>query len=178
MLTDTLPEGIQLLKLDSVDKIQTLWYNMSQIEGLFDDFTKGDFQRFIRGLQAPDSIWFEREDGNGVLYLTSVVPGLHAVGHFVYWDKRLRGREESTLGVMRWAMQPEVAGLQKVNCYIPDYAITTRKFAEKLGMKQEGKIRRWSVSNGKLFDMFVYGITKEEAFDGTVHGPSSTDVSA
>lgn len=160
------PPGTKYLEL-TFDKVSFLWKRLGEISGLFDDYTRNDQAAFRQWLMAPDSIWLERLDGNGVLYLTQVRPHLSAVAHFVYWDKKLSGREEFTMDCLRWAMSN--ADLKKINSYIPHFAGAALHFARKLGFKKEGYIRRWSYSRGKLFDAIVYGMTYEEAFDGRVH---------
>lgn len=154
------PEGIKLLEL-TPEKGQFLWDTFNQIQGIFDDYHKDRADLFLQRLLAPDTVWLEREDGNGVLYLTEIIRGLSAVGHIVYWDKRLRGREEFTLDCLRWLM--DTIPLQKVNVFLPDFAKTARSFTERMGFKQEGKIRNWTFYDAKLHDVFLFGITREEA---------------
>lgn len=164
----SLPEGTELLVL-TPEKAAMLWSKLSEIPGLFDDFTVNRPDIFLQGLLAPDSVWLERSDGNGILYLRNVKPGLSASGHIVYWDKRLRGREEFTKNVMRWLMRN--IPLQKINLWLPDYSQNARAFAERCGFKEEGCIRKWSYSNGRLYDIYAYGITQEEAFEEESDGP-------
>lgn len=175
-----MPKGIKFLELTSQEKVLELWERLNQISGLWDDFTVNRPDLFVQGLQAPNSVWLERTDGNGILYLKNVIPGLSASGHLVYWDKRLRGREEETMEALRWVMQS--IPLQKINLFLPDYAGSLRRFAERCGFKQEGCIRRWSYSGGKTFDVYVFGITRDEAFanveedDGPILRADSDDV--
>jgi hypothetical protein len=171
-----LPDGVQIMSLDSIDKVKDLWDKLNEINGLFDDYHKDRGDVFMNMLQAPNTVFLERTDGNGILYLTEVIPNLSATGHIVYWDKRLRGREEFTLNVLRWLMQ--VIPLVKMNVFLPDYAKAARAFTERLGFKREGKLRQWSYQNGKLFDMFVFGMTIEEALNGKLDATTSTDVSS
>lgn len=173
------PEGTHYLQV-SREKALELWEKLNSIPGLWDDFTVNRPEVFFQHLGSPDSVWLERDDGNGILYLRGIIPGLSGSGHVVYWDRKLRGREDFTLNVLRWFMTN--VPLQKVNLYLPDYARIVHSFAKRVGFKEEGRIRRWSYSNGKTFDIFVMGITREEAFanmeeeDGTVHGTISDDV--
>lgn len=169
-----MPEGVKMLELDSIDKVNDLWYKLNEIKGLFDDYHKDRVDIFLNMLRAPNTVWLERTDGNGILYLTEVIPNLSATGHIVYWDKRLRGREEFTLDVLRWLMQ--VIPLVKVNVFLPDYAKVARSFTERLGFKKEGKLRKWSRHEGKLFDMFVYGMTIEEVLNGKLNETTGSDV--
>ena len=173
------PKGTKWLELTK-EKALWLWEKLNEIPGLWDDFTVNRPDLFFRELSAPDSVWLEKEDGNGILYLKKVVPGLSASGHVVYWDKRLRGREEFTMDTLRWMMQ--TIPLQKINLFLPDYAGAARNFATRCGFKEEGRIRKWSYSGGKTFDIYVYGVTREEAFEqaevdnGPVHGTDSDEI--
>ena len=166
MLSDQLPEEAKWLEL-TPEKVQFLWKKLSEVKGLHDDFTRGQFPMFLRMLSMPNSLWLERKDGNGILYMTEVIQHLSATAHFVYWDKRLRGREEFTMDCLRFVM--EKLDLMKVNAYLPQYAAAALHFVKKLEFKKEGTIRRWSYSDGKLFDIHVFGITREEAFNGRLH---------
>lgn len=168
-----MPEGVQLMEL-TPDKVKLLWDKLHVIDGLFDDMTRGNFQYFVSRLQQPDSVWLEREDGNGILYLTSVIPGLSAFGHVVYWDKRLRGREDFTLSTLLWLM--DMLSLRKINVWLPDYSKAAIAFVKRLGFKHEGTLRMWSYSNGKLFNMEAFGITQEEALNGRLHETGDGDV--
>jgi hypothetical protein len=159
MLTKEMPKGVKLVEL-SHQKALELWEKFSAINGLFDDFQKGNFTVFLNKLSSRDTVWLEREDGNGLLYLTSVIPGLSATGHILFWDKKLIGTESFTLDVLRYLV--EVIPLKKVNLYLPDFAKSAIRYAERLGFKYEGTIRRWSYSNGSLFDMKVFGMLSEE----------------
>jgi len=162
------PEGTQVLEL-TFPKLQNLWEKLSKISGLFDDFHRNNPSLFLQLLTSKDTAWFERTDGNGILYLTSIIPRLSATAHIVYWDKRLRGKEEFTLNALKWVFQK--FDLKKINLYLPEYASIAQHFAKKLGFQKEGQIRRWSLSKGKPFDIIVYGMIPEEVFDGKLHGP-------
>lgn len=160
MSTRPLPEGVHILEL-SPEKAQEIWDKFSAIPGIFDDYSKNRPDLFLQRLLAPDTVWLERDDGNGVLYLTDVIRGLSAVGHIVYWDKRLRGREDFTMNCLRWLM--DVIPLQKINVFLPDFAKTAQAFATRMGFKQEGKLRNFSFYDTKLHDCFLFGMTREEA---------------
>lgn len=175
-----MPKGIHALELNE-GKPQELWRQVNKIPALWDDFTANRPQVFFQNLVSRNSIWLERDDGNGILYLLNIVAGLSASGHVVYWDGRLKGREAETIEALCWVM--EEAMLLKVNLYVPDYAHSVRQFARRMGFRQEGCIRRWSFSQGKAFDIYVMGILREEAFarmeeqDGAIHGTVSDDIS-
>ena len=50
----------------------------------------------------------------------------------------------------------------KSNVYIYDYNEASRKFHEKLGFVEEGRLRQMSYSGGKYHDTVYYGILRDE----------------
>lgn len=167
------PKGAHLMQL-TPQKITELWDKLHVIDGLFDDYTRGNYQLFVQRLQLPNSVYLERDDGNGILYLTDVVPGLKASGHVVYWDKRLRGREDFTLSCLQWLIN--MLSLRKVNVFLPSYAKAAIAFTKRMGFTHEGTLRRWSYSDGKLFDMESFGITNEEVYNERIHESGDGDI--
>jgi hypothetical protein len=163
MLTNT-PQGTRLLIL-TPEKLRMIWGRMDGINGLFDDFAKGRPDIFLQGLLAPENVWLELEDGNGVLYATSVMPGLSAQVHFVYWDRKLSPRIALTNEGLVWLV--ERLNLQKINAVIPDFCKAALHFAKKLGFVHEGVVRRYSYSGGKLYNAVYLGMTREEVLDGS-----------
>ncbi len=162
-----LPEGLRFVEL-TVEKAVEMWNRMNDISGLFDDYTKGNFESFRANVESPNSLWLETTQGDGLLYLLDIVRGLSASAHFIFWDRKLKGKEELCKAALRFAMTH--IPLVKVNVFLPDYATHLNHFIKRLGFTKEGMIRRWSISNGRLFDVYVYGITYEEAIeDGTIH---------
>ena len=163
-LLPPLPDGVRELEL-TPEKVDTLWTKMNEIPGLFDDGSKGDFHLFMSRLLDRESVWYEMLDGEGIFYASSMMPGLSATGHIVFFDKTLSDKKELTTAVMRHVMVKY--NLKKINVYIPDFAMSARRFALKLGFSKEGILRRWAYNSGRLYDMWLYGMTFEEAFDGS-----------
>jgi len=166
------PEGAQILSADA-NKLGDIYAKLAQTRGVFDDFTKNP-EYFFKLYFAKDTVWLERTDGNGILYLTNVIPGLSALAHIVYWDKRLGGREAFTLDCLRWGFTN--IGLKKVNVWMPEFAKAAIHFARKLGFQFEGKVRRWSYSQGRTYDILMYGMTNEEAFSGQQYAAVQPDI--
>jgi len=161
-----LPEGLKFMEL-SLEKEAYLWDRFSRIHGMFDDFNKNNRDSFRRNLFSPNSLWLETIDETGVLYLLNIIPGLSASAHFVFFDETLRGREELCKAAMRFAMQN--IPLRKINVWLPSYVYALRRFIKRCGLTTEGKLRRWSIHDGKFFDIIAHGILYEEAMsDGTV----------
>jgi hypothetical protein len=175
MLYNGLPDGAQMLVLDP-EKLMKIWNHFNTIPGILDDYGKERFDIFQMAFYSQDSVWIERTDGNGLLYATSIIPHLSANVHFVYWDRHLAGREQFTIDCLRWVMH--VGDLKKVNAWIPHFCSVAHKFARKLGFKQEGYIRNWSYSQGKLYDILCFGMTKEEVFDGIISESNTANTQA
>lgn len=173
MLID-MPEGLRFMEL-TMEKALEMWHKMNDINGLFDDFLKDNFAAFRFNVESQNSLWLETTDGNGLVYLLNVTKGLSATAHFIFWDRRLRGKEELCRSALKFAITN--IPLVKVNVFLPDFAPKLARFIVRLGFQHEGKIRRWSLSNGRLFDVNVFGITSEEVMlDGTIRGiHESTD---
>jgi RimJ/RimL family protein N-acetyltransferase len=159
------PSGLHLLELRGYEDVYKLWDRFRNVPAIFDDFTRADIDRFTRLLTNPATLWLETDDGNGILYLTDIMPGLSAYAHFVFWDRKLRGREALIISTLKWAFI--TLNLIKINAWIPDFAKAAIHFAEKLGFMHEGVLRRWSFSQGKPYDKVALGITREEALNGT-----------
>jgi len=157
-----LPDGVRFLEL-TPEKVQKIWEVYNGTSGICDDFHKDNFAAFMAQLQAPNCVWLERTDGNGVLYATNVVPRLCAFVHFIYWDRKLAGTERMTMNCIDWLVR--VADLQKINAQIPDFAKAAQCFALRLGFKREGVLRRASFSQGRLYDAVFFGMTKEEVHE-------------
>lgn len=157
------PEGTHIL-VGTIDKLIDVWNRISVISGVFDDFTRGKPEGFLQLFFSRDTYWLERDDGNGILYFTMIQPRLSALAHVIYWDKRLRGREAFTMNCLLFGVN--LFDLQKVNIYLPEFVHAGINFVERLGFQQEGKLRRWSLTNGKLYDILWYGMTREEVING------------
>lgn len=172
-----LPQGVKPLVL-TPEKLEKLWAQFNSIPGIFDDYSKGNYKLFLQRFADPNSFWVETVDEVGILYATEVRPGLSANCHFTFFDSILRGREELVLSCLRWLCN--VANLRKINVWIPDFARVLGRFLGRIGFREEGTIRRWSFSKGRLFDIIAYGITNEEVFDGRVFsaGEGSTSPDA
>ncbi len=159
MLTKNLPEGIHFLEL-TPEKIANLWFAFQKANGIFDDISKGDITTFISHLTRKDAVWFELDDEMGVLYATEIIVGLSANVHIAFWDHKLRERHSLIIECLAWLVN--ACSLEKVNASLPDFTRVARKHVKELGFQEEGIIRRFSRSNGQLYDLHIYGIFKED----------------
>ena len=159
----TPPSGTHYLAADQARLIK-IWKILAGINGIFDDFMANRLDLFLASYMQPNTVWLERDDGNGILYLTDVVPHLSAKAHIVYWDKKLRGREKETLEGVRWAIN--AMDLKKVRVELPDFAKAAIHFVVKMGFHLDGTMRRLSYSGGRLYDLLCYSMLDEEAYNG------------
>jgi hypothetical protein len=159
MVIKNLPEGVHFLPFTE-EKISNLWYFFQGAKGIFDDATRGDIRIFLQALSRKDTIWLELDDELGVLYATEVIPGLSANVHIAFFDRKLKEKTPIVIQCLAWLVN--VCELEKVNASLPDFTHVARKYVQELGFSKEGIVRRYSRSNGQLYDQYLYGILKEE----------------
>ncbi len=157
-MVQNLPEGVHFI-VPTEEKLSELWARFTASHGIFDDITKGDVAAFLRAIHDYHNVWLELDDGGGVLYATNVIPGLSADVHIAFWDHKIRPRYSLIVKCLNWLTN--VCELEKINASLPDFAHVARKHVVALGFQQEGLIRRFSRSDGKLYDLYYYGILKE-----------------
>lgn len=168
-----LPEGTHLLDLND-QVVAKIWEHAHNVNGILDDFTEQDFPRFVESMRAWNTVVLIADGGTGIMYATNIREGLSAQVHFMFWDGKLRGREELLRSVLQWFFA--TFHLQKVNAIIPDFCKALIRFAKRIGMAEEGAIRRHSYSKGRLYDIVCLGILREEAIqDGTIFRTRTND---
>jgi hypothetical protein len=159
MLIKNLPEGVHFLNM-SQENVGIIWYYFQGANGVFDDATKGDIRLFLSKLLQKDSIWLELDDGMGILYATEIIPTLSANVHIAFWDHKLKERYALIVQCLAWLIN--TCELEKINASLPVFTYAARKHVEALGFKEEGVIRRFSRSDGRLYNQHLYGILKED----------------
>jgi hypothetical protein len=158
MPTKNLPEGVHFFDLRP-ENVTRLWFQFQKTNGIFDDMSKGDINAFIVNLTRKDAVWLELDDEMGVLYATDIIVGLSANVHIAFFDHNLRDRYPLIVDCLAWIAN--ACALEKVNAGLPSFARVARRHVKSLGFQEEGVIRRFSRSNGQLYDLHIYGIFKE-----------------
>ena len=123
-----------------------LWEKLSQFDVLFNDFIRGDYKAFVNHFivqidgqpSATGLIW--DVDDVGIILLNDIVPFKSAMAHFVFWDKRFRGREELIRQMIRYAF--ETYRFRRIRVEVPLYAAETKKAVERVGFIQEGRMKK------------------------------------
>lgn len=160
------PEGevvrsVRLAHLN-VERMQFLWEKLKGFDTLFNDFVKDDYAAFVNhfvmeydGEPVPTGLLWDVDD-IGIFLLQDIIPHQSATAHFVFWDKRFRGREALCIEMLRYAF--ENYKFERIEVQIPLYANHTQDAVEKLGFVQEGRLRRAILYHDKWFDMLVYSV--------------------
>lgn len=142
------------------ERVNELWLKMKDFPAAFDDFSSGDFDAFFRQLTSPRNVFLDIGDGRGLACGTNVRPRMDAALHLIMFDRRLRGREELFLEIIR-AMFGQFR-LRRMTAILANTARTGIKLVERLGFKHEGVMREAMLIDGKYVDVHVYGILREE----------------
>ena len=151
-----LPEGVETVKM-SAETVKLLWDKFNLFPKSFPDYLRGDQEAFVRGLLAPDTLFFALDDA-GVIYLTEIIPGFSAKFNVMFWDQKLRGKEGKCSELLDWAFQ--YLNLHRVWTAFPAFAKAHRKFVDRLGFLREGYLRDAYPCLGVLYDVYVYAMLK------------------
>lgn len=92
--------------------------------------------------------------------------------HYSFFDRRHKGRESLVRAMLQMVF--DQYPLTRLNVYIPAYVgMGPRLFIERCGFKMEGCKRAASWWKGKKFNVYCYGILKEEAWE---HKPEAQQI--
>jgi RimJ/RimL family protein N-acetyltransferase len=106
----------------------------------------------------------------GVIYLTKIVPGQDATGHYIFFDRDLTSKTGAIKTLIDWTFSDHEGwqGLQRITVEIPAYAkILARHANKKLGfggpftykkLKIEGVKQAATRWRGRLHDVYVMGL--------------------
>jgi RimJ/RimL family protein N-acetyltransferase len=108
----------------------------------------------------------------GVIYLTKVVPGQDATGHYIFFDHDLTTKTGAIKTVIDWAFEDheDWKALKRITVEVPAYAkILARHANKKLGfggpftykkLKIEGVKQQAVEWRGGLYDVYIMGLIK------------------
>ena len=169
------PEGTVIRKVYplqlSVENLRIIWDKTKDFHHLFDVATKNDFTKFCGlFLQGdannirPTGLFWVIDDFVGMFYLTDMVLGVDAKVHYVFFDRRHRGRHELCREMIRYVFRKYV--FQRLTTEVPYYS---RKgvffFVTALGFRKEGRLRKARWYKEDWFDLGVFGILRNEALN-------------
>ncbi len=160
------PEGevvrsVRLANL-SIERIQFLWEKLKGFDTLFNDFVKDDYAAFVNhfvmqvdGQPVPTGLLWDVDDV-GIFFLNEIIPHQSATAHFLFWDRRFKGREELCVAMLDYAF--ENYKFQRIKVEVPLYAFHTMDAVEKLGFVLEGRMRKAILYHDKWFDLNLYSV--------------------
>lgn len=167
------PEGdfkrsIRLMPL-SLENLKAFWEKAKIHRTLFNEEIRGDFKEFLKvfllenaaGEIEPTGLFWVLDDFAGVYYLSKIVPGRDAQAHVNMLDGRFKGREEVSKRLLLHAF--EEYGFHRLTVHVPVYIKpNVIRFIRRLGFVSEGRIREVVPYKDKWFDVFAFGILKDE----------------
>lgn len=116
-------------------------------------------QSNIQGLLSNTPFTFSLGRG-GVLYFAPMVPGLGGVAHIFVWDPMYFRRQALIRAVLRYSFKKW--DLQRISATIPTRNTLAIRYAQSIGFKREGTMRRAVLYNGGADDSALLGILPEE----------------
>lgn len=153
----------------SIDNLVKFWEQAGQYRTLFNEEIRGDYKKFIDMFLYKDAkdqiqtngLFWVLDDFAGVYYITRIQPGVDALCHVNMLDGRFKGREEITKKLLLHAF--EEYGFHRLTVQVPVYIKpNVIRFIRSLGFVSEGRLRGLVYYHDKWFDVFSFGIFKDE----------------
>lgn len=142
------------------EKLDQLWQKAQEFPSKFDDITCGSYDYFMRSLSDPNSLFFEIEDALGLVCISNVVVGRSGLFRFVFFDRKIRGREATLNEVMHEAFR--IGNLHRLNAAVSIDRELVYNALRRLGFQVEGRLRQEGLVDGKRVDVFIMGILRIE----------------
>jgi RimJ/RimL family protein N-acetyltransferase len=146
------------------EKMAQIWINAKQHPVLFGDDTVFSLKEFVALFLNPAGVWMDVTDETGkqvgVFYITSVIPGFDATGHFAFWDSVASGRQHLVHRIMEWAF--DRYKLHRLSAETPPYQTGTIRFLNKLGFVHEGERREAIRHGGEWKSLVMFSILDHE----------------
>lgn len=164
------PEGevvrsVRLAHL-SAERMAFLWEKLKDFDTLFNDFVKDDYAAFVNhfvmevnGQPVPTGLLWDVDDV-GIFFLHDIIPHQSATAHFVFWDRRFRGREQLCVEMLRYAF--ENYKFERIKVEVPLYAYHTMDAVESIGFVLEGRLRRAILYHDRWFDINTYSVLLDD----------------
>lgn len=160
------------LQLDP-ETLKLFWEKSKNFKYVFDKDVNGNFESFCNlflfagpdGLKSNGLFWLV-DDWTGLFYMTRIVPGVDAEIHYIFFDRRHRGRVELAREMLKYVFRKY--NFRRLTVEIPLYSSKhTFEFISELGFTKEGRKRKAIWHNDDWFDVAILGILKEEALGGS-----------
>ena len=147
------PEGLEVFDVSGQNVIE-LWSKVKDKEILFSDLNKGSFFLFARALM--DSIIFQNK--YGIIRIAKIVPFHRCELHGFVLGTSLSRFKDTMKDVILWIF--DNLQVSRIECRVPDRALTLQKFLVKIGFEKEGVLRNRLMIGGSPEDEIVYSIIR------------------
>ncbi len=159
-------------------RMAVLWDRMSQFSSLFATTEEMTFTTFRDWIEDPGTLVLgfyhaeEREPiGLGLVY--GVLPGVDVKIQISFFDGKLD--RETRMPIVRafvgWVF--ETIKTRRVSAHLRDDTRAMQQFLVRVGMCAEGILKDWSEQDGRLYDLYLYGVTARECTAAWRGGQSS-----
>lgn len=143
----------------SFANMQELWDKFNKLDKVFCDQLKGDFRSFTKFILSVNTIILKVGD-IGIVYITDLIPGDSAQGHFLFWDRVSAGRHRVILASLQWVM--DHFDLYRVGMEVPRHAYNALHRIYKIGFRVEGILRGAQLFDHVRHDIFLFGVLRDE----------------
>lgn len=116
-------------------------------------------EEIIEFILSPDVIGIEVE--NALVMFENVIPGFKSHVGFVFWDRKVAGREPLLLDVFRNMFK--ILNLNKIYARVPERNRVMWRMLERMHFKCEGRLREdFPLPGGGFGDTLLFGMLKKE----------------
>lgn len=129
--------------------------------GDFEKFTSTFFTKSVNDEITPQGLFWLVDDFVGMFYVTDIYPGIDAQCHYLFFDKKHRGRENLAKDMLKYLFNE--FKFHRLSIELPNYASdSTRRFIQNIGFHYEGKKVKSTILNGVWYDTNLYGLLRDE----------------
>lgn len=163
-------------RVDNVEMppgVKPMALTMDNLFKIIEEVKKADWAAsdFVTDLETRDlalaflkvvDLVLEVGDGDGVVFLTDLKIGERAEVSALFWGERKKGISTTPLpkNLAKWIMW--AFHLERLEARIPTSNIRAMKASERVGFKNEGRVRHYMKRKGKWDDVFLISILRGE----------------
>lgn len=155
---------VRWLKKNNITK-DLLWVMLQKHNVLLPDFIRQNKAAFFVTFVSHNSVFFN-VDNFGVVFVSNIIPNESATVTFIFWDRQQQNRQKLMLETMRYCI--ELWNLQRVNLYVPRFAVSALYRFWKMGLMLEGVVRNGMYHNAKWTDLYMFGVLRTELTDEAI----------
>ena len=108
----------------------------------------------------------EQDKPVGLFYLSKIIPGYDAHGHFTFWDSVAKGRESLALATLEHVFR--TYELPRITAEVPVYQRGVIRWIERLGFTRAGERRNGVLYRGSWMNQVLFGMLRNECLEPEV----------